>query len=359
MWRRRWAQPPVHRRPPSRLSRRSLPQPLGSSLDILQLSDPAGHSRPVADLCVLARLPSLRGTGQRGRSFARGGECEKNRRHQGRRHAARAADRRPTVPPGRGGERAACGPRAQAAAGSITGSGPRPGAPREKGFPCRVTRSGPASSTRRGRPTRRARRSSPSSSASWRSRPATAAAAIPRPTPRCAPSTRRPATPRCRWTPSSGPSSGGRASSKGSATSRSNYEGYAPGGVAVIVETLTDNRNRTAAEIRNLFNRNGGSMAEPGAVSWQFERKGVLELDRSLDEDKIMEVAVDAGAEDLSDGGDRWVLTCGPPRPGRGARRPGRGGHHADLGRAHPGADDRRSRSPTRARPRRCCACSS
>src|SRR5579863_10775542 len=62
------------------------------------------------------------------------------------------------------------------------------------------------------------------------------------------------------------------------------YEGYAPSGVAVIVETLTDNRNRTAAELRNLFNRNGGSLAEPGAVSWQFERKGVVELDRSLDE---------------------------------------------------------------------------
>jgi YebC/PmpR family DNA-binding regulatory protein len=89
-----------------------------------------------------------------------------------------------------------------------------------------------------------------------------------------------------------------------------NYEGYAPGGVAVIVETLTDNRNRTGAEIRNLFARNGGSMAEPGAVSWQFERKGVVSLDRSLDEERIMEVAVDAGAEDLSDAGAQWVLTC-------------------------------------------------
>jgi YebC/PmpR family DNA-binding regulatory protein len=87
------------------------------------------------------------------------------------------------------------------------------------------------------------------------------------------------------------------------------YEGYASGGVAVIVETLTDNRNRTGAEIRNLFTRNGGSMAEPGAVSWQFERKGVLELDRSLDEDRIMEAALEAGAEDLADGGERWVLT--------------------------------------------------
>jgi transcriptional/translational regulatory protein YebC/TACO1 len=52
------------------------------------------------------------------------------------------------------------------------------------------------------------------------------------------------------------------------------YEGYAPAGVAVIVECLSDNRNRTGAEIRNLFNKNGGAMAEPGAVSWQFERKG-------------------------------------------------------------------------------------
>ncbi|HEY5244851.1 MAG TPA: YebC/PmpR family DNA-binding transcriptional regulator [Acidimicrobiales bacterium] len=91
-----------------------------------------------------------------------------------------------------------------------------------------------------------------------------------------------------------------------------NYEGYAPGGVAVIAETLTDNRNRTAAEIRNLFNRNGGSMAEPGAVSWQFARKGQIELVRSLDEDTIMEAALEAGAENLADGGERWVVTCAP-----------------------------------------------
>ena len=86
------------------------------------------------------------------------------------------------------------------------------------------------------------------------------------------------------------------------------YEGYASGGVAVLVETLTDNRNRTAAELRNLFNRNGGSLAEPGAVSWQFERKGVVELERSLDEDAIMEVAADAGAEDVNDVGERWQV---------------------------------------------------
>jgi YebC/PmpR family DNA-binding regulatory protein len=91
-----------------------------------------------------------------------------------------------------------------------------------------------------------------------------------------------------------------------------NYEGYAPGGVAIIVETLTDNRNRTGAEVRNVFSRNGGSMAEPGAVSWQFERKAVIELPRTLDEDKVMEVAMEAGAEDLNDDGDRWVVTAAP-----------------------------------------------
>jgi YebC/PmpR family DNA-binding regulatory protein len=90
-----------------------------------------------------------------------------------------------------------------------------------------------------------------------------------------------------------------------------NYEGYAPSGVAVIVETLTDNRNRTGADVRNLFTRNGGSLAEPGAVSWQFERKGIAVVTGG-DEDKVMEVATDAGAEDLNADGDRFVITCAP-----------------------------------------------
>ncbi|MGH9078662.1 MAG: YebC/PmpR family DNA-binding transcriptional regulator [Acidimicrobiales bacterium] len=90
------------------------------------------------------------------------------------------------------------------------------------------------------------------------------------------------------------------------------YEGYAPAGVAVIVECLSDNRNRTGAEIRNLFNKNGGSMAEPGAVSWQLERKGVVELPRTLDEDRVLEVAMEAGAEDLAGEGEQWVVTAAP-----------------------------------------------
>jgi YebC/PmpR family DNA-binding regulatory protein len=88
------------------------------------------------------------------------------------------------------------------------------------------------------------------------------------------------------------------------------YEGYAPSGVAIIVECLTDNRNRTGAEIRNIFSKNGGSMAEPGAVSWQFERKGQITLARSLEEDRVTEVALEAGAEDLADEGDHWTVTC-------------------------------------------------
>ncbi|MDE0115818.1 MAG: YebC/PmpR family DNA-binding transcriptional regulator [bacterium] len=90
------------------------------------------------------------------------------------------------------------------------------------------------------------------------------------------------------------------------------YEGYAPGGVALYVETLTDNRNRTSSEVRTLFTRNGGSLAEPGAVAWQFERKGVVILDRSVGEDELMMAALDAGGEDLADEGDTWRLTCDP-----------------------------------------------
>jgi YebC/PmpR family DNA-binding regulatory protein len=90
------------------------------------------------------------------------------------------------------------------------------------------------------------------------------------------------------------------------------YEGYAPGGVAIIVECLTDNRNRAGADVRTAFSRGGGSMAEPGSVSWQFERKGVVILPKVVSEDDVMEVVLDAGAENLTDEGDSWQLTCEP-----------------------------------------------
>ncbi len=91
-----------------------------------------------------------------------------------------------------------------------------------------------------------------------------------------------------------------------------NYEGYGPGGVAIMVETLSDNRNRTGAEMRNVFSRNGGNMAEPGAVSWQFERKGIVTVPLDQDEDKVMEIAMEGGAEDLSSNGSAWVVTTAP-----------------------------------------------
>jgi YebC/PmpR family DNA-binding regulatory protein len=91
------------------------------------------------------------------------------------------------------------------------------------------------------------------------------------------------------------------------------YEGYAPNGVAVYVETLTDNRNRTGSEVKNAFTRNGGSLAEPGSVSWQFERKGIIQLEKAAaSEDDLMLAALDAGAEDIEDQGDTWQVTTPP-----------------------------------------------
>jgi YebC/PmpR family DNA-binding regulatory protein len=91
-----------------------------------------------------------------------------------------------------------------------------------------------------------------------------------------------------------------------------NYEGYAPNGVAVYVETLTDNRNRTGAEMRSTFTKLGGSLAEPGAVAWQFERKGVVVLPKKVSEDELMEVVLEAGADDVVDDGDTWRIVCEP-----------------------------------------------
>jgi YebC/PmpR family DNA-binding regulatory protein len=90
------------------------------------------------------------------------------------------------------------------------------------------------------------------------------------------------------------------------------YEGYAPNGVAVMVEVLTDNRNRAGSDIRSIFTRSGGSLAEPGAVSWQFERKGVVHVPAGAEEDELMTVGLDAGLEDLVDEGDTWRLTSAP-----------------------------------------------
>jgi YebC/PmpR family DNA-binding regulatory protein len=90
------------------------------------------------------------------------------------------------------------------------------------------------------------------------------------------------------------------------------YEGYAPSGVALLIEVLTDNRNRIGSEVRSVMKKNGGSVAEPGAVAWQFDRKGIVQVPRSVDEDEVMMAALDAGAEDITDEGDTWRVTSAP-----------------------------------------------
>jgi YebC/PmpR family DNA-binding regulatory protein len=88
------------------------------------------------------------------------------------------------------------------------------------------------------------------------------------------------------------------------------YEGYGPGGVALIVECLTDNRNRTGSDMRTIFSRAGGSLAEPGAVSWQFERKGILRVSKEYGEDDLIAICGEAGADDIEEDDQEWVITC-------------------------------------------------
>jgi len=92
------------------------------------------------------------------------------------------------------------------------------------------------------------------------------------------------------------------------------YEGFGPGGVAVLVETMTDNRNRTGQEVRHTFTRLGGNLGDPGSVAWQFERRGVILIDRegAPDEDRLVELVLEAGGDDLADDGDQWRVTTEP-----------------------------------------------
>ena len=90
------------------------------------------------------------------------------------------------------------------------------------------------------------------------------------------------------------------------------YEGYAPGGVALLIDVLTDNRNRTSGDVRAVFSKFGGAMAEPGAVGWQFSRRGVIIVDGRAGEDAVMEAALEAGADDVARDGDAWRVTTEP-----------------------------------------------
>jgi YebC/PmpR family DNA-binding regulatory protein len=90
------------------------------------------------------------------------------------------------------------------------------------------------------------------------------------------------------------------------------YEGYGPGGVAILVESLTDNRNRTGSEVRHMFSKSGGSLGEPGSVAWTFEKKGEIVVDGGRYSEDDLLSAIDAGAEDLSLDGDVWEVVTGP-----------------------------------------------
>jgi YebC/PmpR family DNA-binding regulatory protein len=90
-------------------------------------------------------------------------------------------------------------------------------------------------------------------------------------------------------------------------------EGYGPGGVAMLVELSTDNRNRTVSEIRHIFSKHGGNLGEAGSVAWMFHKKGDLVVPKSsVDEDKLMNVALEAGAEDMRDDGENWEIVTDP-----------------------------------------------
>jgi len=92
-----------------------------------------------------------------------------------------------------------------------------------------------------------------------------------------------------------------------------NYEGYGPGGVAIMASVLTDNRNRTVAELRRLFEKHGGNMGAAGCVAWMFHKRGVLTIDKDkADEERLMEVALDAGADDVADQGSTFEVVTAP-----------------------------------------------
>ena len=91
------------------------------------------------------------------------------------------------------------------------------------------------------------------------------------------------------------------------------YEGHAPGGAAILLQTLTDNKNRTVSEVRHLFTKSGGNLGQPNSVAWMFTLKGILTIEKDqVDEDQLMEVALDAGAEDIIAGTDMFEVVTAP-----------------------------------------------
>jgi YebC/PmpR family DNA-binding regulatory protein len=92
------------------------------------------------------------------------------------------------------------------------------------------------------------------------------------------------------------------------------YEGYGPGGAAILVQALTDNRNRTGQEVRHAFSRLGGNLGDPGSVAWMFDRRGLIVLEKATapDEDALLSIVLEAGADDLRDSGEQWEVVTEP-----------------------------------------------
>ena len=105
---------------------------------------------------------------------------------------------------------------------------------------------------------------------------------------------------------------GAGAAGDGAAYETVTYEGYGPAGVAVYVEAVTDNRNRTAADVRSIFTKSDGNLGESGSVAWLFERRGVVLVDGNADEDELTLAAAEGGADDIAREGDSWRVTSAP-----------------------------------------------
>ena len=106
----------------------------------------------------------------------------------------------------------------------------------------------------------------------------------------------------------------GQGTLEGASYEEITYEGYGTAGVALLVETMTDNRNRTAAEMRHIFSKYGGNMGESGCVSWMFHKKGLVVIEKTpeLQEEDLLAIVLDAGAEDMSSEGEQFEVTCAP-----------------------------------------------
>lgn len=106
----------------------------------------------------------------------------------------------------------------------------------------------------------------------------------------------------------------GQGTLEGSSYEEITYEGYGTAGVALLVETMTDNRNRTAAEMRHIFSKHGGNMGESGCVSWMFHKKGLVLIDKApeLSEEDLLAIVLEAGAEDMDSEGEQYEVTCAP-----------------------------------------------